>query len=435
MNKLQKINHSRWSIAILFAGIFAFLLLCNALTTLAADDFSYSFSWVQQTRTNGIGDILGSLRVHYQYTNGRMLAHFFARLFLWLPPVVFKLCNTGIFTLLLLVMYRICKRQGQHCAILLPILFGLLWCMTPQFGEVYLWLDGACNYLWSGFFTLLYLEPLLRSVISSQPLPSGVGTCVRTLLLGFVAGAWLENASAAAIFMAVLLLVVQGLQQKKRPPLLWCFSVLLSVLGYLTLIMAPGEARNKYGSMSMALLRQNFMAALEQYRAFWVLVLIFGIFMILTLSLGGSKGRIWAALVLFAGSLAANFIFIFAAYYPPRAAFYSVLLLVLAIGVLVPEICAAPYRELLLGAVWALCLVASYQMLLGLNDIYSVHGQFRANEAIIAEAVEQGQTEVTAHRLTRQTPYAVITYYESDPTAWPNTAIARYYGLDSFVFQ
>ena len=86
-------------------------------------------------------------------------------------------------------------------------------------------------------------------------------------------------------------------------------------------------------------------------------------------------------------------------------------------------------------AVWALLLITSYQAMLGLNDIYEVYGTFRSNEAIIAEAKAEGQLDVVAVYPKRDTQYAYASYYEPDPNAWPNTTIARYYGLNSIVFQ
>ena len=107
------------------------------------------------------------------------------------------------------------------------------------------------------------------------------------------------------------------------------------------------------------------MDALNMLKLFWPLLLVLGILAILSVYYGCSKGRLLAAGVLFLGSMAANFVFIFAAYYPTRAAFYTVLLLVLAIGVLLPELMDSASALPLACAVWALLLITSYQALLG----------------------------------------------------------------------
>lgn len=436
MTTLKKLDRSRLVACLVCAAIFLFMLLCNVFTPMAADDYSYRYSWASSGHPiSSIGDIIASLKVHYQVTNGRLIAHFFAHLFLWLPSLIFKFCNTGIFLLLITLMYRLCKPERSHSAVLILILFGLVWCATPEFGQVYLWLDGACNYLWSGFFTLLYLAPLLKSLIRDTDLSRHPGACISTLVLGLVAGAYLENVSAAAIFMAALLMILVRFRGKKKLPVFWPISLVLSVAGYLSVMLAPGELKNKVSDHSLLALRQNFMAALNMYKLFWILLLVLGILVILSLHYGCSKGRLIASMVLFLGSLAANFIFIFAAYYPTRAAFYSVLLLALAIGILLPELMGSASKLPLICAIWALLLITSYQMMNGLYDIYDVYGQFRYNESIIEEAKEQGELDVTANYLQRTTQYAFVSYYEPDRNAWPNTAIARYYGLNSIVFQ
>lgn len=435
MNTLKKLDRSRLIVCLICAAIFLFMLLCNIFMPMVADDYSYRYSWLTGQPISSIGDIITSLKTHYQATNGRLIAHFFAQLFLWLPRMIFKFCNTGIFLLLIVLMYRLCKPEDRHSSMLILVLFGLVWCATPEFGQVYLWLDGSCNYLWSGFFTLLYLAPLLKSLIRDVELSRHPGACVSTLILGFVAGAYLENVSAAAIFMAVLLMVLVRFWGKKKLPLFWPISLVLSIAGYLSVMLAPGERLNKVSKLSLVVLRQNFIDALNMYKLFWALLLVLGILMILSLYYGCSKGRMIAAFTLFLGSLAANFVFTFAAYYPSRAAFYSVLLLAFAIGILLPELMGSASKLPLMCAVWALLLITSYQAMYGLYDIYDVYGQFRCNEAIIEESKATGELDVTANLLKRNTEYAFVSYYEPDRYAWPNTAIAKYYGLNSIVFQ
>lgn len=191
--------------------------------------------------------------------------------------------------------------------------------------------------------------------------------------------------------MAALLMVLVRFWGKRKLPLYWPISFVLSIAGYLSMMLAPGEMKNKVGTTSLVVLRHNFMDALNMLKLFWPLLLVLGILAILSVYYGCSKGRLLAAGVLFLGSMAANFVFIFAAYYPTRAAFYTVLLLVLAIGVLLPELMDSASALPLACAVWALLLITSYQALLGLNDIYEVYGTFRSNEAIIAEAKAEGQ--------------------------------------------
>ena len=436
MRTLKKIDSSLRTVCFVLVMIFALMLLCSILTPITADDYSYSYSWVTKDPIRSIGEICESLRLHYQVTNGRMIAHFFAHLFLWLPNIVFCICNAAVFTGIVFLIYRLSMPKGEHRAVILPVVFGLIWCVTPAFAQSYLWLVGACNYSWSALFTLLYLFPLLRSLIRGTELSCGSAACVGVLVLSIIAGAYLENVSAAAVFMAFLLLALLRFWQKRKIPWFWYLSLLLSCAGYLSMLLSPGERSNKYDQYSPVVLREHFITALNQYRKLWILLLVLGVLIISAVYLHRGRERVLVAVTLGAGSLAANFIFVFAAYYPSRATFYSALLLVAAIAILLPEVMSVPGKVILLCAVWALGLVTCYQVLIGVNDIYNVRGQFCANEQIIAQAKEQGQLDVTVNRLTCETEYATVDYSGDDnPEDWPNTAIARYYGLNSIVYK
>lgn len=434
MQTIKKINTSRAAVIAVCCAIFLFMLLCNFLTGMVSDDYSYCYSWTTGERITSIPDILVSLRQHYNTTNGRMIAHFFAHLFLMLPLPVFKFLNAGMFLLMLWLLYRFAVPKGQRSAVLLLVLFGLIWCTEPAFGEVNLWLDGACNYLWGGTVTLLYLSPMVLCICRGQPLSRSPWRAAVTMLLGLASGAYLENASAAAIFMAFLLLLLLRFYKKERIPVYLHVSFLLSIAGYLFMICAPGEHANKYGGLTLAALRQNFLAALEGYRSFWPLLLVLGCLFALSLHHQHGGQKRWVALVLFLGSLAANFVFIFAAYYPLRGAFYSVVLLSAAIGLLLPELMETSGAAALSCAIWALMLVTTYQMAIGLNDLYETHCANRSVIATIEASKQAGELDVRVPRTPHKTGYTIVSTNCPDPDKWPNTVIARYYGIRSIAF-
>lgn len=98
------IRNKRISIAVL-SGIFLLLLLCNCLTDLLVDDFTYIYSLESGEKITGIFQIFGSVKAHSLTMNGRLVAHFFAQLFLFLPKWVFNILNSLIFTGLIFLIY------------------------------------------------------------------------------------------------------------------------------------------------------------------------------------------------------------------------------------------------------------------------------------------------------------------------------------------
>ena len=62
-------------------------------------------------------------------------------------------------------------------------LFCLLWIYTPSFGQVFLWLDGALNYLWSVLFSLLMLKVYAGKFRDDRELPKALVLAVPAVLL------------------------------------------------------------------------------------------------------------------------------------------------------------------------------------------------------------------------------------------------------------
>ena len=149
-----------WAFILLF---FLFFSL-SFLTPMLADDYSYSFSYADRSRISSLSDIISSLEAHRNDMNGRMAAHFFAHLFLMLPKIIFCLANSlvvlGIFYLIYLTLPGTDYRQKF---IIMLIVFFLVWLYTPVFGQVFLWLDGACNYAWAFFFIYAFIFPYCRA--------------------------------------------------------------------------------------------------------------------------------------------------------------------------------------------------------------------------------------------------------------------------------
>ena len=140
-------------------AMFVILLIFNVLTPLLSDDFLYSFSIVTWERLDSVEAVVESIIAHGQSVNGRYFAHFFAQLFLMLPAIVFDVINSLVFVSTIYIVYRICNRGREINNSFLIGIFGFVWLFELDFGQINLWLDGACNYLFAVFFGLLYILP------------------------------------------------------------------------------------------------------------------------------------------------------------------------------------------------------------------------------------------------------------------------------------
>ena len=135
------------------------MFLLNTHTPLQMDDYDYSFSWSTGRPLSGVADVLASQAAHYRLWGGRSVVHTLAQLFLYTGKSVFNIANTAMYVLFVLELYALAKPKGRRfCWPVLLTIHAALFTLVPFFGTVFLWLDGACNYLWG---TVLALAPLL----------------------------------------------------------------------------------------------------------------------------------------------------------------------------------------------------------------------------------------------------------------------------------
>ena len=155
----EKLNTARGTSLAVFAAVFLLLLYCNLHTALVADDFRYCFSFADGSRMSSLSQLLPSMAAHRHSMNGRVIAHALVQLFLMLPKPVFNAVNALFFAALVRLICRPALGRGEHNALLAAAVFGCLWVLQPEFGQVFLWLDGSVNYLWCAVFCLLWLLP------------------------------------------------------------------------------------------------------------------------------------------------------------------------------------------------------------------------------------------------------------------------------------
>ena len=129
---------------------------------MRSDDFTYVHSFQSGEQITSVFQIFPSMIGHAKGLNGRIFAHFFVQLFVFLPPICFDFVNAGIFVCLIIVIN--CYLNTFNCTFFQKLLLGIgsfaaIWVFPLDFGEVFLWLAGSCNYLLGILFGLLFLLP------------------------------------------------------------------------------------------------------------------------------------------------------------------------------------------------------------------------------------------------------------------------------------
>lgn len=433
-NILSKLNSSRMFAALICLGIFLILLFCNLNTNLVADDYRYFFSFDDGSRIDSISDIFPSMAAHRVSMNGRVIAHALVQLFLMLPLSLFKIINSALFTLMIYLIYDISRRGSSHNALLLASVFGAVWLLQPEFGQVYLWLDGSINYLWCAVLCLLWLIPQINDFTGRKEMsvPSQYLYCI----FSFIVGAYSENSTVALVFMALLFIVFKRICRHEKGALWQTVSLAFMLAGFAFMIFTPGEIGNKSAD-SFAALLTNFLDTFLYYLRFWPLLLLYAALFYRSCKCTLSPDMRILSLIFLGGSLAGHFVLTFALYCAGRSTYIALVLLLIADGLLFTEQFSGTFRKTLC-AVCAVCLVFTlYWGYTGIKDIMKTHYKLCFNEQLISEAAANGETDVQLPRFYAETKYSAIEglpYLNTeDPTDWPNVYMAKYYGVDSVI--
>ena len=429
--------------ALIALALLAFFSL-NLLTRVMRDDYAYTFNFVTKERIASFGDIFQSLGIHYTNVNGRLPVHFFAHLFLWLGKGAFNAVNTAAFAGLTTLAYYHgvgALRPFRPYAWLAAFLG--LWLLTPAFGESFLWVTGASNYLYGMLLILLYLIPYRRLLESDagaaprRPLPAALAA-----LAGGVLAGWTNENTACALCFLVLCLCVARLTGKKRAPL-WCWTGLAGcAAGLLLMLLAPGEQGRLEGAGGMGGARDVLWRALivsyKLLRYFWPGILAWLALLLVFLRRPGREPKrlLAPAAVLLAG-LGAAYAMAFPPSMPDRV--WSGPLLLFLISALMLWRAAGEPRlrsaRLRLCAVTLCAALALWSYALAAPGLAATAQGFDARGAEAAAQLAAGTRELTLPPVcgsgTRFDAAEASGDITADPQHWLNGALARWLGADS----
>lgn len=431
------------AIALLAVAVLFYKL--NEITPLYKDDYSYSYTFAvkeNKFRIESFDEVIASQINHYKVMNGRAVSHTLAQTFLMYGKSVFNLINTLAFA----VLCYLCAVHGtgrRSVSFIYPLIaFSVLWFATPAFGQSFLWLTGACNYLWGIFIILLFLTPLTLAYNGTK----GMSITTKIILVpiyfvfGIVAGNTNENTSAALMVVSFLYIVFLTFKYKKFP--FWTLSGFFgNIAGFLMLILAPGQqtrldSNGGFGSLGVWLDRFKNISVML-YEKLGILV---GIILLLWI-VGFIRKRyfinIIPSLIFFVGGLASVYSMILSPYFPDRVwsgpcVFFAVSL----IGAF--EFAFDGYKfsvSAATSAVLAVIIIISigYTYPKAYTALNTTYNAVCDREEAITLSKREGRSEVELESIygySKYDPYDKYGDLNDDPTTWPNTALAMYFGLD-----
>lgn len=436
----MKITKDKKPICFILLAVFLFMTLLSFLTPMIADDYSYSFSFADYSRIESVGDIVGSMAAHRETINGRVIAHSMVQFFLMLPKAVFNISN-GLAASLFVFLTSLYSDFGleRKNAFVLAIAVLALWYFVPQFGEVFLWLDGAFSYGWTMLFSLLFVFPFYREFCGSGHRTQSWVKAVY-VVFAFAAGAYSESISLAMLFIAFCL-AVGGYIQKRKVPLFLAAALVTAILGYVFLMLSPSELSGRAGEFSLSAIARSFEYAVELTKLhlgklYCAFMLIFAV--AIETELTKPKGErdfrpVVFAAIAFLGGLVSIAVFAFAKYFPNRAMCASACWTIVAGTVLLSGMFARRC-SFVSGLAGVLAALFAFSFVLGVLDVAVVYKKSNERLTQIAEAKANGETSIILEKFVADTKYSPayeLTDIAEGENEWPNDAIASYFGFET----
>lgn len=427
------------SIIVTGLAITIFMFLLNCMTKYAADDYCYQYNLADGSAVNNIFDVFRALYDHYMVHSGRVFAHFFVYIFLLLPKIVFNFCGAAIFALQIVLIYIMAKgKKEKHNVIILSIIFSLIWLYEPAFGQVNLWLTGACNYLFGitiavGYFCSFVLE---LYEIKKTSISAAIAWC----LFSFIFGGYSENISFCVAFGAVLILIWIRLVEKRKVGIFPILKIVFALAGYAFMILAPSTLERQAGNYSLSYYVYNIKNVIVRFfAAYRVPLLIFAGALVIAIYLKVNRKRIYLACVCVIVSICSSLMLFVASYISDRSLAASMVFLTLGIAILLYDIWESRYQ--LVAAILTGCVaVLLVEMLVvGVYDIMWTYNKTARREAYLKECAAKGQQEVVVERINAKTRYSSsyrLPELDSvDQTAYPNQDYEKYYRIESILSE
>ena len=433
--------------------VFFYMYYCNYHIPLFADDYDYSFNWSNGNLLSSFKDVIDSQIYHYQHWAGRIVGISLTQLFLFIGKDVFNLLNAFMFIILTLLIYW--HAEGEFTLKFQPekliLIIGLAWLGIWTFGEVLLWLCGSCVYLWPMVFILIFLLPYRIKLANSFAF-SNYNSSLKNIgmsIVGLIAGCTNEN-TALSMLLAATLVVYYSYKSKQLESWMVC-GLISAYLGYLILILAPGNYQRINQSGHISALFQIYHTLSSMLRItlhqlpLWVFILLLYRRMIQHIGIGGLKkltdkfqDEVKIGCFFIALSVVNNLVMLASPQFPPRAGFGSTIFLLIGAMTFVKfpwvkEFIFQKKGKMLIAATITLIIIP--MAVCTLKDYMILHKESSDRVAYILDQKEMGSIDLVVAPFSVKDRSVMYHVYcsdiEVDETSWKNSSYKRYFGLRS----
>lgn len=144
----------------IYVCVFAYILFLTANCGFITDDYHFLFVWkdfepqINDKPINGLSDILLSMKNYYNYSGGRIIAHFVAFVFININKWFFNIINSIVFVCLGILIRKLVYDRQKGITLAQVIIYFSMLLFLPSFGDTVLWISGSVNYLWTSALLL-----------------------------------------------------------------------------------------------------------------------------------------------------------------------------------------------------------------------------------------------------------------------------------------
>ena len=414
---MKKILNNKW---FYFIIIFLFVLVFNFLTPYIMDDWQLMYNYSHTGRVKSLVDVFKELYNMYFTWGGRMLAHFFAYTFLMLPKWIFNIVNSIVYVINIYLIYLICKGKRKDNYWYLLLIHMIMFILFPVFGQVFLWLDGSCNYSFTLCIQLFFVYKILN--IKSK------NNYFIYIIISLLAGMCNENSSLSLIVFLILYIIYDRSNFNLK-----IISLTSLILGYVFMFLAPGNyVRMKMVSGKTSFFNHFFDKLFFLIGSFWPIIL--GILLLVIVFIIKNKKEGKLCLIYYLSSLVAFFSMMASPQLNIRSFTMSVIYIILIVLIILFNI----DKDIIKKSIYIIFSILFIYISITTFDEYLKYSKFMNERYSTIEKAAKNNKDKVYVKIYKQSNNCRIPAscelkdMVKDKDGFPNYFMSKYYGIDVY---
>lgn len=432
MKKLHNLKLSKTQQStIILASIFLMMLILNLLTPILADDYSYSLA-LDKTKIDSFMDIFNYQVWHYFNWGGRTIAHTIAQIFLLSPKMIFNVMNSLIYTVLIYLIYLHVKGNKEDKPLYLLLIHLALWFLLPVFGQTCIWLVGSCNYLWTTVLILWFLWIYRKNCKKNS-----VVKLIGIFLLGILAGWTNENTSAGLIVILICYMLTNKFINKEKISKLQIVGIIGALIGFGIMILAPGNfvRTEEFQDNSFILVKIIKRAiSMTVTAGDYLLPIVILLIVAISIEIYNNRKMKKDIYIFIIGGIATIYSMVLSPTFPERSWTGVIVFLLIACLILIYDIESISkfYKYVIIDSIILLSFIYITDYIALGVDINNLRNtwEYRINKIEKLDKKDSVSFDKYTTYNTKNPAYG-LSDLNTEPSEWPNTSIAKYYGIKS----